>query len=218
MTKQNNISYALCFNCASIYPLTHDSQYICPSCGFAVDGRLYGRIIEYAKAAVYFGYNYRKFYEKQLDVNGKITKKAALFDPVTLACFLGVAALSGVIGNMSYDLVKKALRKITKNSNKLNKDIGQNKISFSKDSEINIFIQYVKEFHLDEFSTAGEIKYEINKERIIYSLTETLYPVLSKGTANREKIHEAVKEAFDKFSKADKPSIEDFDSFWKRIE
>ncbi|GAI21642.1 unnamed protein product, partial [marine sediment metagenome] len=52
-------------------------------------------MIKYAKNVVYYGYNYRKYYEKQIKDNGKITTKAHMSDPLAVACFLGVAALSG---------------------------------------------------------------------------------------------------------------------------
>ena len=218
MSKANDKSYALCFNCASIYPLTQKAKSICTACGFEVDKALYDKVVQYAKTSVYYGYNYRKFYEKQIEADRKITKGAWAFDPATVACFLGVAALSGIIGNISYDIVNKAFKKIINNSKELNKDIGQKKISITNDAEINIFIQYIKEFHLGEYSAPDEVKFQIIKEEIICNLTDSLYPVLSEEKPTREKIHEAVEEAFNRNKKADKPSSEDFGSFWKKIE
>lgn len=218
MTDQNSLSLALCFKCASIYNLSRVDEYTCPFCHHSVDETVYTRILNYAKTVVYYGYDYRKEYEKQVYTNGKITKKHALFDPATIACFLGIAALSGVIGGSSYDLVKKVINKIMNNSKKIDHNIGQDKILITNETDIKIFLQYIQEFHAGKLSAVDEVKSEIAKETIIWNLTNTLFPVLSKGDPSREKIYEAVKKAFDDYKNADKPLPIDFDSFWEKID
>ena len=218
MTNQNTISHALCFKCASIYTISSADEYTCPICHYFIDEALYRRILNSAQIAVYYGYDYRKAYEQQLHTDGKIAKKHALFDPLTVACFIGVAALSGIIGGASYDLVKRVIDKIMKSSKEVIDNIGQYNITVSNETDIKVFIQYIQEFHEGKSSAVDEIKREIEKERIIWNLTNTLYPVLTEGNPSREKIHEAVKMAFDKYQDIDKPLPTDFDSFWEDVD
>jgi hypothetical protein len=166
---------------------------------------------------LYYGFQYRRIYEKQIETTGKITAEHALADPAALSCFLAVAALSGIIGGVSYDLVKKVVRKILSNSQKLEQDIGQDRISMSHEMDIEIFVQYIEEFHTGKLNAVDEIKSEIEKEQICWILTDTL-PNPTKGPLSREDIREAVKEAFHKYQNLDKPSNKDFDSFWKEID
>ncbi len=218
MTNQNSLSHALCFKCASIYNLSSADEYSCPFCHYSIDEALYRRVLNYAKTAVYYGYDYRKAYEQQMHTDGKIAKKYALLDPVTIACFIGVAALSGIIGGASYDLVKRVIGKIMRSSKEVSDNIGQDKIRVSNETDIKVFIQYVQEFHEGKSSAVDKIKREIEKERVIWNLTDTLFPVLTEGNPSREKIHEVVKMAFDKYQNVDEPLPTDFDSFWEDVD
>ncbi len=212
------MSYALCFNCASVYCLSNADEYTCPYCNHSIDAAFYKRIFDYAKIAVYYGYDYRKKYEEQVQADGKITIKYVLPDPVTVACFLGVAALSGIIGGASYDMVKKVIGRIIGGSKKIGRDVGQAKIHISNETDINVFVQYIQEFHDDKSSAVDEVKWEITKERIIWNLTNTLSPVLTEGNPSLEKIHEAVMKAFDEYQNIEMPLPKDFDSFWDDID
>ncbi|MBW2738870.1 MAG: hypothetical protein JRE64_08485 [Deltaproteobacteria bacterium] len=218
MKNQDNMSQILCFGCASIYEFPSDDDYTCPFCSYSIDGEKYKRILEYAKKAVYYGYEYRMAYEKQINDQGKITLKHALFDPVTLTCFIGIAALSGIIGNASYDILKKVIGEILNKSKKVPDNIGQDKMTFFSETNIEIFIQYIREYHQEKSSAVDEVNYEIEKEGIIWNLTDTLYPVLKRGKPTRDEIHEAVNKAFDKRKETKKLKNTDFESFWNNIE
>ena len=157
-------------------------------------------------------------YEKQMNDQGKITRKSALFDPVTIFCFIGIAALSGIIGNASYNLIQKVIAKILKKSREVSDNIGQDKITLLNELNIEVFIQYINEYYLEKSSAVDEVNLEIEKERIIWNLTNTLYPVLQRGKPTRGEIHEALKRAFEKRKEIDKPKSDDFESFWNNIE
>jgi len=217
MSKSADKTYALCLNCASIFPSTREAKLVCMSCGFEIDRTFYEKLFEYSKTSVYYGYNYRKYYEKQIEDDGNIHTFASLSVPVTVACFLGMAALSGIIGNIATDIVKKAFKKIMANSEQLNKDIGQNNINITNDTDINIFIQYVKDYHTSEYNTSDEVKYHIVKEEVIDNLSDKLCPTIAQGKPSLEKIQKAVEEALKSSEKTDKLSVEDFREFWKRL-
>jgi DNA-directed RNA polymerase subunit RPC12/RpoP len=217
MTNQKDISYALCFNCAAVYSLSDTSQYKCPYCKHSVDAELYKEVIDYAKTAVHFGYNYRKKYEDQIQTQGEINAHYCLSDPSSILCFIGIAALSGIIGNLSYDIVKKVIGKIIRSSKKVDYDIDETTMQLLNDFKIKIFVQYIQEFHTDSSTAVIKVKQEVEKERFIFSLTKTLYPAITGGNTSREQIHDAFLEAFNKYHNFKKPSHEVFDSFWQDI-
>lgn len=219
MTNEQDFSYAICFNCASLYSLSITDQYTCPYCKHSFDADFYKEILDYAKTAVYYGYDYRKKYEEQIQAEGKITTRYYLSDPFAIACFIGVAALSGIIGNASYDLVKKAIGKIKRSSEKIPHDIGQGKVEIFNETNINIFLQCIQEFHDDNLAATDEIKYEVAKERLISNLTKKMLPLLrTKSNPSQEEIHDAVSKAFNEYQNLQKPPSEGFDSFWKDVD
>ena len=216
--NQDNLSQVLCFGCASIYNLSNNDIFTCPFCNYSIDEKIYRKIIKAAKTAVYYGYDYRRVYEKQINGQGKITQRFAISDPVAIFCFMGVAALSGVIGGAAYDLVKKVIVQIIEKSKDVPDDIGQAKIAqFSKDN-IEIFIQYIREYHQNKLVTADEVNLEIEKERIIGNLADILYPVLKKSKPIKDEFNEAIDRLFNKGREIDELKIKDFESFWNNIE
>jgi hypothetical protein len=214
MTNQDSVSQVLCFKCASIYTPSSVDKYTCPFCHHSVDKAIYTKILNYAKTAVHYGYSYRKAYENQVLTEGSIATKYSLPEPVTVLCFAGVAALSGIIGNAAYDLVKRIISRLIASSTGVADGTGQTKIHISNETDIQVFIQYIKEFHEDKSAATPEIRWEVEKERIIKNLEHTLFPLLSEGTnPGREAIHEAIKAAVEEDHNV-RPTPPDFDSFW----
>jgi len=74
---------------------------------------------------------------------------------------MAVAALSGVVGNASYDLVKLVIRKI-RNSvrDDSNLDIPRS------EQEIEIFIEYVREYHTGEMETDDLVISAVREEEL----------------------------------------------------
>jgi hypothetical protein len=218
MIKRKNPEYALCFHCASMYTIPKSGKYVCPYCGLSTSKLQYHSIIEYASNAVYYGYNYRKKYEMQLQKKGKITVRYCLPDPSTIACFIGVAALSGIIGNVSYDLVKKIIQKILKNKLSESNSGSKQKIKLANKIEINTFIQFIREYHSNEFTTNSEVKYEIDKEQLINHIGKFVLPTLLKGNPKSKEIHNAYVKAIKTRPTKKKLKTRDFDNFWQKFE
>jgi hypothetical protein len=95
---------ALCLSCANVFSATA-KQAICPVCGDQLDVNLFLRLMVYSRLAMRFGYQYRKAYSRDL-LKGPIRTKYLLKDFGDWFAFVGLAVLSGVIGNASYDLIK----------------------------------------------------------------------------------------------------------------
>ncbi|MDP3182382.1 MAG: hypothetical protein Q8M54_06145 [Desulfobaccales bacterium] len=171
-------------------------------------------MMNYAMYTVYYGYYYRRAYEKQLSKEGDITTHYALIDPSDLACFLALSALSGIIGNLAYDLIKKAFLTIIKKSETLGKEIGQSNISISSEGDMNIFIQYIEEFHLDADNISPRIKQGIFNEIVSWEVTDI---AMKSKPINKEELAEIYKQAIINVKRIDKPLSQDFINFWKQL-
>jgi hypothetical protein len=174
-------------------------------------------MLDYSKNVVYFGYDYRKKYEEQVNSKGMISIRYSLPEPGTIACFLGVAALSGIIGGASYDIVKEVIRRIISGSKKNTHDKSKARIQIFNETDVNIFFQYIQEYHTDKMATNDDVKQEITKEKFISHLANATAPALMKGKLTPEKIHDALKKAAKTYQNIEKPNPQDFSSFWKNM-
>ena len=212
------LSHIICFNCCAIYKAKKSLKIKCPECGYSPNRDMYSKIMNYGIAAAYYGHDYREKYEKQINKKGGIKTVYALPEPATILCFLAVAALSGVVGGISYDIVKSVFLKIIGNANKIKKNIGQNKIKFKNDNSIKVFINQMNTFYLDLKDIDPLVKSEIEKEMIIWDFCDAIHPELFNGKYTKEEILEAIKKALIEKEHTQKPSEEDFVDFWKEIE
>lgn len=128
----------LCFKCAELY-----EGHQCNFCG-AEHPDNYDAMLEYSKQVYEMGVNYRNFFEEKVASEGKIRCFASLIQPEQWLVFIGIAALSGVIGNASYDLVKSVIKKIVEKA----KQDGAEKIvkQFDLDAKIEIVIIQIHEY------------------------------------------------------------------------
>jgi len=173
--------------------------------------------MNYAMSSVYYGYDYRKKYDKQITEKGEITTVHALSDSATILNFLAVAALSGIIGGISYDAVKKIFRQILNLAKNCKENIGQDKIEFYVDNDIDIFIQMIKEFHFDFEGVSPAVKSEIIKEMIIWELTDSVFSIKKNGQISKEEIFEKLKQVIERVEHTKTLSKQDFIDFWDKV-
>lgn len=217
MKRRRETHQVLCFNCASIYIRSKGQRYICPHCKYSISKERYNHIKDYAKEVVYYGYEYRKAYENQICAYGKISSHYCISEPSSITSFLGIAALSGIIGGASYDIVKKAIGRILSYSKKNNRSKKQTRIIYSNKIDINIFLKNIQEYHTNRLATDDAVKSELVKEKFIVHLTNAISPTLKKGPPSHKKIHNAVMKAFHYSQNPEKPKSKDFKSFWNDI-
>ncbi|MFC1876504.1 hypothetical protein ACFL2E_04430 [Thermodesulfobacteriota bacterium] len=111
MTENESNNIRICLRCINIFQIDQDSP-VCPSCGTQFNEEEYKTALRYAKDAVYFGYYYRNYYEKQLRDKGKVEKHGFISPPEPLLSWIALVALSGIIGSISYDLFTAVIKKI----------------------------------------------------------------------------------------------------------
>lgn len=213
-----HLTHALCFNCSTIFPVLKNESRKCPRCEYSPEPKLYSTIIDYAMAAVYYGRDYRQRYEKQLEETGQIKEVYALPDPNIILTFLAASVLSGIIGNLSSDLVKSAFHAILRKAKKNAENIGQKDVNFTNETEINIFIHQINEFNINFQNVNPVVKREIEKEMLIWSLSNAMTSEIKNGNFTKEAIHNAVLKGFESAKKTQKPSPVDFANFWREID
>lgn len=199
----------LCFKCAEL----HEGGK-CPFCGEEHPDD-YDAIVERAKQAYEMGINYRKFFEDQIVSEGKVKCYASLVPPEQWLVFIGVAALSGIIGNASYDLVKNVIKKIIEKAKKDGVDEIAKK--FDSDYKIEILITHINEYINTPEKIHPEvlhgIKEEMQVDDYMYGFTEIM-EVKSNKKLTPEKVEEVIKQIKDRKLKADSINRENFSHFW----
>ena len=109
---------SICLSCANIFTAPIKPQHKCPLCGHVMPRKNYEEIVQAGRDAILFGHIYRSKYEDNYRKNKKGCHYGLSIDytTLTLLSFIGVAALSGVIGNASYDIVKAIIQRIARSS------------------------------------------------------------------------------------------------------
>jgi DNA-directed RNA polymerase subunit RPC12/RpoP len=214
----NGLSHMVCFSCGNIFPNEQKNPIACLSCGYEIKAEMYRKIMKHAMCAVYYGYDYRKVYEKQIANNSLITERYALVDPSTLLCFCAAAALSGIIGGIAYDCVKKAIKAIISNGNAIKQDIGQSRIYLFESHELNTFIRYIRQYSIDRDEIDSGVLKEIEDEEIGWAASSITTELIFRGvTLTEEEIREAIHDAIHDAKNPDRPIKDNFVRFWESL-
>jgi hypothetical protein len=194
-----------------------------------MDRGLYSRLLSYASEAATFGHAYRVKYE-ELHRQGKLYGPKVTRYSISLTeiwAFAAIAALSGIIGNVAYDVVKAALSRITSCLRKgKTKAVGTPIPRLLRTEEgVNIFIQHVQDFCNGLRKLDPDVKRAIVGEMMVHLLVDLTDTDGTPGTVRKVKLgprdEEALKEIlmrpFLAGSITDKPVSQDFDGFWHNL-
>ena len=175
--------------------------------------------MDYSKHVFQYGHRYRELYKNQVANTGEIGAKFCLTDPATIYAFLGVAALSGVVGNLSYDIVKAVSKKIICNFNKLKGE----ETNISEDEVEKIFKNF-DEFINNFSSIDKKVADAITEEMIVHSVSGKNAEKMAKLLFANERspkvqaeMVKIMKKAIKREKKKPKPQPEIFDDFWGNI-
>jgi hypothetical protein len=100
----------VCLGCAN---LTSDDNRggSCSKCGVQLSPDVYGKLLAYAERLVRYGYQYRGLYEDEVR-DGEEQRRHYLLPLHEIFNFIGLAVLSGIVGNTAHELVKAAIGRI----------------------------------------------------------------------------------------------------------
>lgn len=221
-----HITQILCFNCAYISPDTEDAEIICPKCGFTTERDSYQKIIQYAAEVVEFGYHYRLTYERDLD-EGKLDApnvriRYALSIEV-IWVFVALAALSGVIGNATWDFIKAVIKEIINSQTETNNRTRYESISRMLENEerFGTFIQYIQEYHRKGINALHPKVAEAVAEEMIVDEAVSLFPYDRNGMLvplSQEELVDIYKRALAiKVASKKMPEENELAGFWKGV-
>ena len=153
MNHKENDFRKICFHCASIYEAEDKELLVCPICGKSIQTSEYERIMQSMRQAVFGGWTCRIQYENEKD-EGKhyYTEQCG-----EILNFVAIAVASGVIGNVSYDIVKKVLNKFKLYVDRGKRNCEDAMVSDFLDSseKIKKFSEYISAYY-DEYERADE--------------------------------------------------------------
>ena len=153
MNHKENDFRKICFHCASIYEAEDKELLVCPICGKSIQTSEYERIMQSIRQAVFGGWTCRIQYENEKhEWKHYYTEQCG-----EILNFVAIAVASGVIGNVSYDIVKKVLNKLKLyvDRGKRNREDAMVSDFLDSSEKIKKFSEYISAYY-DEYERADE--------------------------------------------------------------
>jgi|GEM_PF-5287083 len=226
MVPPEFLSY-ICPYCAS-FDLNNSRGFKCNNCGSNLNTRHLKLVHNYSEYVYLYGHRYREDYQNQVDKNGEITVFHFL-EPDSVYKFIGLAILSGVLGNLAWVLVIGAVQKII---SEFNIKFGQNhKISELELHNIyksfEIFIKHSDK--IDKKVMDGimeEILAHESDNKLVKKIAEnSIEEMITKNPKEKEKlrginiklIKEISKALPKKIKKLKEAEEENYSDYWGKI-
>lgn len=153
MNHKENDFRKICFYCASVYEMEDKELLKCPACGKSVQLFEYEKIMQSMRQAVFGGWTCRIQYENEKDEGKRYyTEQCG-----EILNFVAVAVASGVIGNFSYDIIKKVLSKLKLYIGKEKRNCEDEKVLdfLNSPEKIKRFSEYISAYY-DEYEGVDE--------------------------------------------------------------
>lgn len=206
-----NDSNILCLQCGS---LIENNISVCPFCSSEIDTKFYFRLVKKVQDYLLFGYEYRRLYEIQYSEKKKIEKKYHLDPPSGAFVWVGLAVLSGVIGNASWDFVKKVI-------NKIRTQVDDSELPFEcdDDKELKQLYQFLLDYHRSFAGVEQDVKGAIFEEMRAHQAEKD--PPKSLNLEDKEELMKVLMKYAKRSGEAhrkSKISAKVSKGLWKRIE
>ena len=227
MDHKENDFRKICFRCASIYEMEDEEILTCPVCGKSIQLSEYERRMQSIRQVVFGGWTCRVRYENAED-DGKryYTEQCS-----EILNFIAVAAVSGVIGNVSTAILKKVYCKVGSylKRSKINHE-EEILISFLESPEkIKKFSEYISAYYEEyegaDVKTRNAIMEEIFVDHVSHIMDDLIKmkhkdididKVMEDSPHTREEIMKMVLEIRNKVN-VERLEEKDFKGFWDDI-
>lgn len=225
--------WKICFACANIFAGNSTGVLECPCCGSRVNAEKYELILNEAREAVHYGWDYRLKYEKDLEEKGRISTHYCLEPREEVFNFIALAAASGLVGGLAYDTVKKVFAKISEFVKQNGSQEEKSKIFSLIHNRENMdkFMQYIDEYYRCFENTNDEVREAIFEEMVVDKISPTLERmILSQNVEidmdrikeispfSEEELFKGMIEARREVTAGKRNGSAVFDNFWKNIE
>lgn len=207
----------LCFNCANIIEKQKSEKWFCIACKSEINKEKYLRLHALTTDIVHFGYTYRKQYEKDL-ADGSLGTHYCLFNLHEAISWLALAALSGIVGNASFELTKTVINKIKAQISKgLSDSDKEERLIISSEKEFSIFIQYLDDYRNGLANTDPAVRKAImNEIEVDEAMKHEAFTKIKDMNDLNLVLAEAKENSISKISSP--ISEEDFAGMWKYID
>lgn len=213
---------ALCLNCGEILPRSNE-EITCPQCGTSVNASDFDDIFRYAAEAYYYGYQYRVYYERAYQSSSPPVKPCLAFAGEAFVWVMS-AMLSGIIGGVTYDVVKKVVIDIREQSLKRrSEDSSYDALLNVTDDELEVIFQYARDYYQGLKATQKEVRAAIIEEIMADEIShdpiigQELMKLIGRETIkpkHRRKAQELYRIAISRAMSRKPPSKERFLGFW----
>lgn len=227
MNHKENDFRKICLHCASIYESEDEEVITCPVCGKSIQLSEYEGLMQSIRLAVFSGWTCRIRYEKEDDGRRYYTEQCG-----EMLNFVALAMVSGIIGNLAYDTVKKVLaiiREYLKQSGENEED--KTLIDFlESDEKIRNLAEYISAYYEEFDKVDTDTKNAIMEEVFVHSASSIMDALiqLNHKDIDIEKVMEESPHTREDILKmileirggifAKKPEKSDFVGFWDDID
>jgi len=173
-----NISDFFCFNCGHITKTANleAKNIVCSFCGYPIESETYKQIIEFSEETVVIGFLYRKQYEMDYKKDKALSKRYCLSSPPDVLIYIGSVIVSGIIGNYSYDVIKKVISKIREQYQPTKKDSHLETVEkiLSDDVFKDELTLYIKEYLEGMPDVNSKIREAVFSELFVHDVQEIM--------------------------------------------
>ncbi len=169
-------SRILCLDCGTFGSLFAEPVFVCQHCGHEQELDQVLHMFKYAADAYYYGHQYRKVYERAR--SSDTTRFHLTFGGEEFAWIM-LAALSGVIGNATYDSIKAAVRHIAEQTTRPapTDDLPTGALAELTDAELAEILDSARVFHNDLDGLTQQVRSAIVEEIAVDAMSHN--PVLA---------------------------------------
>lgn len=222
----NEHSDYICPQCATFNVRTQKTSE-CLNCGSSISKRHLRLVHDYAKYVYTYGHMYRSRYQDQVDNTGEVGIKFAI-TPDSIYHYIGLAMLSGVVGNIAWEVVKTAAKKIVVSYNSRfneNKELSDQELHEIFRS-FEIFLKHMDDMNEDVKAAIFEEIFAHESGKYGKKMMENSVKQFVAGNqkekayfekANQKLLKKVSKELKRRVRKLQEAEDESFDDYWGKI-
>jgi hypothetical protein len=216
----------VCPQCAT-FNISNNKGLECTSCGYKPNKFHIKIVHDYAKHVYFYGHMYRSEYQNQFESHGKVTVKFGI-KPDSIYAYIGLAMLSGVIGNFAWHIIKNAADKIIESYNYrygVSESISENELKEIFES-YKIFINHFDEINkevkmaiLEEILAheSGKSGKKAMENTLLYESTNSARKKSELKKQNEKLAKHISKEIRNKLDEIKRAKNENFEDYWAKV-
>ena len=161
------IQNILCLGCGAIQNRPQQQLALCYRCGISISSEESEEVFQYAAETYYYGYQYRVYYESAFRSSPNVPKPCLAFAGEAFI-WVTLAMLSGIIGNVTYHVVKVVLKDLRDQAKgRRAEDKSYSRLADVTDKELDELFQYARDYYQGLESIQKEVRAAIIEEIVV---------------------------------------------------